>query len=1318
MSTQLPSADDVIRRISGPPSADDVAARIAAETAPQRLPPSQPFLDRLSEGADSLNAVLKAIGTDASSAFGKGAREGFGSEPIGLGPESEKWLRERGIIADPANGKGGPLRLLNEAIIRPAAALGDTLARGINAGVVGMSSVVGKRVEQVTGDETAGKQAKREAQNFANWVLLEGGGVLTTLRVTPSGLQEVPLGGLPWADDFVKVADTIGTPEAKGLIKKLYDEHGIHPAEVAADAMTDVTIVQDLAAGKLPGYYTKNPEAGKGPPLSIREAQQAELPPPGDVPPPKPDPIKGELVSRDATDVLDPNAPKPDVNIVPYEEARQNILSKISKEQKPNERLTFDQLYTRLVDDLNPVKTALQEAGFTNLAAGDDPYVLYRLTRGSFGKADQMLLNHTYNFKDYGRNGQSLKDILAPLGGDLDDFRVYIAAKRAVELEARGIKSGFGVDSPVSVIDHLAAQSPQYERIQKELVGYQNKLSLYLRDSGLISQDAYKAMLEANQNYVPFFRFTDPTLVPRGGTGKGLSARNPIKKIEGDGADIIDPIESIIRNTYAYVQLAEKNDASLKLIQLLRRWNHKAGDMPLGLPKPGDEGVFYGRAPGSPAGEALQRSPDQLEAPKLSPLGEEIKRLSDEVEGVPLVEKFEPPALKDAHYIDAEFEEVFNSFGIKNRELKEVFSSFAREPSGNEIFAFENGKRVSMKVSDPELLNSWRQLDRHSANFLTQILAAPSRVLRGGVTLEPTFMVRNFIGDFFSAVVNTKGAIFSPIDTARGMAGIYKALKGRPDVDFQNWLKGGGANGTMVSLDRRYVQEQVEFLAQKTDFMDKVWNEVTLKDTYRRLQMMSEFLENSTRLGEFKKLAGAKKFGADPAGTAAGKGAIQAAAMASREVTLDFARIGSQTRAYSMVTAFANAQIQGIDRFFRAMKENPWKTTIAAVGGISVPSVLLWAANREDPRYKRLPDWEKDLFWHFMTEDTIYRMRKPLGPAGIMFGAGIERALDAFAADNPRSAASLAGSVLASFAPAVIPTVAVPVLEQMTNRSSFSGGPIIPASMEDHLPEYQYTEYTTETAKKIGSLLGAFPGMREWANNRSAPLNGVAQALTSPELIENYIRGWTGSLGMTILKIADFGLRKTGNLPDPPKPEDTLADLPFFKSFVARYPSSGAQPITDFYNMNSANERVMNTLATRAKSGDQQAYQDIADNYGFRLRLDAAKQTLGDMAAAARMIYKDPSMTPTDKRQQLDTIFMRRIEIAEFYVKLLREDEKRREQDMERVNQIKAYERQQRLPAAVPATDPRRLPVGGGTVIQAPPAPRQQPERAGEIRLP
>src|SRR4029078_7112523 len=97
----------------------------------------------------------------------------------------------------------------------------------------------------------------------------------------------------------------------------------------------------------------------------------------------------------------------------------------------------------------------------------------------------------------------------------------------------------------------------------------------------------------------------------------------------------------------------------------------------------------------------------------------------------------------------------------------------------------------------------------------------------------------------------------------------------------------------------------------------------------------------------------------------------------------------------------------------------------------------------------------------------------------------------AFVKDNPSAMKDIENSLFNAFLPSMIPTAAVPIVGQFANRDTFQGHALIPAGVENLLPEYQYTEYTTETAKALGQLIGAFPGMEKAAINRSEPFIGA-----------------------------------------------------------------------------------------------------------------------------------------------------------------------------------------------------------------------------------
>ena len=107
----------------------------------------------------------------------------------------------------------------------------------------------------------------------------------------------------------------------------------------------------------------------------------------------------------------------------------------------------------------------------------------------------------------------------------------------------------------------------------------------------------------------------------------------------------------------------------------------------------------------------------------------------------------------------------------------------------------------------------------------------------------------------------------------------------------------------MVALDRTSLQKNLDdMLASPLK-----WG---ARHPIEALRMISEYGEAATRLGEYGQ---AKRKGATP----------REAALASRDVTLDFARVGAKTQAVNSIIAFWNATVQGTDKFVAMHKLNP-----------------------------------------------------------------------------------------------------------------------------------------------------------------------------------------------------------------------------------------------------------------------------------------------------------------------------------------------------------------------------------------------------------
>lgn len=864
-------------------------------------------------------------------------------------------------------------------------------------------------------------------------------------------------------------------------------------------------------------------------------------------------------------------------------EAQDTILSKVDLGGKdPFRAYTFDEIYTAILDDFRPIEKSIEQMKAKipdgKVETRENPYILARLTRGLYGKAQQALEFATFDFATLKDNGKSLKDVLAPVKDDLNGLRAYAIASRALELKDRFIVSGFNIDAAAKVV---AESKAKFEPVMRELVEFQNRVTKQLVDSGIVSKETYTKMLQLNKQFVPFYRvFEDAVNQASGGKGS-LLPRDPIKGIKGSGLDVVDPLESIIKNTYTYIALADRN-------AVVKSYHDLAV-------KTGTPDAFFEK---------------------------------------------QPPDMRATTVTDKEMQTFLKNNGIEQmpKEALTVFRAL-RQPLGkNEIAFFEDGRRVVLKL-EPELAAAFKATDRQTVGMLVEFLAAPARLLRAGSTLSPDFIVRNFVRDQVSSFVNSKVGYIPIYDTLRGAASIFMK-----DETFQAWLKSGGANSTLVSLDRNYIQSEIfRLIGEKpeTNFMDKAWN--VAKTPVEFLRIASELVENSTRVGEFKRTL--EKAGQTPDTATTGK--MLEGGINSREVILDFQRIGTQTKAFNLITAFFNAQLQGLDKTVRSIKDNPLGAMAKIGVSITLPSVLLWYANHDDPRWKELKDWERDLFWIIMTKDQIYRIPKPF-ELGILFGSLPERMLDAIAGQlSKEDVNEFSKTVLGTVMPPVMPTAVQPIFEQITNYDLMSGRDLVPSYLEDAktgvLPEYRYTEYTSELSKTLGSIVGQVP----WVG---------ATSTASPIVIENYVRDWTGGLGAYALQAADYGLRKTGILPDPVLPASTLSDIPIVKAFAVRYPSASAESIQNFREEYVKRVQAYNTVKALAKQGDFEASMRVMQmNPQAMVKLDGIDRMLSESNQLIRLVYKNPAMNPDEKRQLIDATYYNMIQGARMGNDLMKE---------------------------------------------------------------
>lgn len=956
-------------------------------------------------------------------------------------------------------------------------------------------------------------------------------------------------------------------------LQEIYAQTGVKPGQVVTEAQANPVLKQEMMSSspEIPKQYQEiadKPQPGQeklSPPKP--EMTKAEVPPSLS----EPSNVLGKSFAPDETPKIQiPDAP-PKVEGASQDDidklnAKQALLDRVGEPaEKP--ATTLSQVRTRALDDLNPLKNLTDAlAGGKELSADTDPFKQMREARAYGGMAETFIDNGPRDFETQEPTGTpGLKEILKPFKGDLDGFTAYAIGARALELEARGVKTGVPLDQAKEYVDE---NKGKYEKGFQQLVGFQNDMLGYLRDSGVISKELHDQSISENQSYIPFNRIQET-----GEAGGGKGSTKPIKKIFGSELKLVDPVEQVIKNTYAYTKIAERNRAQLALVDLANKT---------------EEGQ-----------ELVQRV-----APTMKPV--EVK--PEEI----------------AKYMTA------NGIQEGDPDSFNIFRPLAEPLAKDEIAVMREGKREVYNVGE-DVAKALNATDYQAPNVLMKAISIPAKLLRTGAVETIDFLSRHFIRDQVNAYVMSNNDYVPVIDALKGLKSYFTE-----DKNYQEWMAGGGGMANVVSMDRDYIQGKISELSKETGLVDKATN--VLKNPLQIMQAAAEAITSAPRLGEFAKAREAGK-------------SIKDAAYDSRNVTIDNQKMGSDpaVRAMSLISAFWNTHIQGVDRMVQAFKDNPAQTMTKMSLAVTLPSVLLWAQNHDDPRYQAMPRWEKDLFWIVMTKDHIFRIPKPF-EQGILFGSMPERMLESFYAKNPDAFKGFGSALMGGALPNMIPTAFQAPIEQFSNRSFLTGGNVVPHSLEKVAPAYQYNPYTSETAKMLGKMISYVPGVRN-----IGPGN---ETLASPMVIQNYVRAWGGGMGQYALQLADKALSSAGVVTPPDKPASALEDMPIIKSFMVRYPSGNSQPIQDFYDNFEKTQSALETAQHLAKTGDLKAlssYTGSAEAKENMVNLTSTEKALSAQNKMIQLIYSNPQIKPDEKRQQIDGIYNVMIQTAQAGNKVLQE---------------------------------------------------------------
>ena len=691
------------------------------------------------------------------------------------------------------------------------------------------------------------------------------------------------------------------------------------------------------------------------------------------------------------------------------------------------------------------------------VAASDNPKALADMFQGkASARALHAIFEETTDL--WGRKtGESLADVLDPIvrAGKLDEFGAALAAARASILESRSrtVESGFDPDHYLKVLEDMPEM---YHKAIKGVTAWSNRMLDVLVESGAITPIEAKKIKKANPIYVPFYRLgRDKGRVRRPHTaGKGYTnAGKAIHKIEGDTADIIDPIEALMIMSEVYFAKAHKAAIARSVANLVVK--HDAG---MGLMEKIDK---------KPAVDKIKHR----------------KEASDRL-----------------GKIDADIDLENNQ---SSDILLDLIETSSKEDGGNGHYIINtivNGQRQWFRV-DPDLYECLEGFDARQASFTLNMLGAPSRLLRlGSVGLNAGFsLIRNPIKDSLEYQVNTSNRFWlfgGLLGTGKGLVRDIKHRTGiKHDKDVSHFYGLGGEASSLYMQDktgnRRGSRTAKARLKHRAGY-----DMLHPLDMFRSLLSFPEMAPRIDAFSQAKKAAEKNGLDADSAD------AIVTAFNAAQEATLNFSRAGNKARTVNEVSSFFNASIRGLTKPYEAFRKNPKGFVLRGVLNLTLPTYMLWRLNRDEDWYKNLSIHDKATYWHFKMFGYVWRIPKPYEYGAIFasvpettwndryrqdkqFVEMLEHELELLSpveirqSDDPDMLKRLAYMAIGTIGTV---TAAAPLIDIVTNRD-FANRKLVAPSQKDLPPAMQYKPETTNLMKNIGAFLNISPSLLEHAAN-------------------------------------------------------------------------------------------------------------------------------------------------------------------------------------------------------------------------------------------
>ena len=563
-------------------------------------------------------------------------------------------------------------------------------------------------------------------------------------------------------------------------------------------------------------------------------------------------------------------------------------------------------------------------------------------------------------------------------------------------------------------------------------------------------------------------------------------------------------------------------------------------------------------------------------------------------------------------------QQVAKQLAVRNENNKvELHEYINPEKIDRMAPVFVNGRRKFVEYTDPNFAIAIHGAEPALGPILGMFGTA-SRALRIGVTSLPPFQVYQVFNDA------TRAAMLS------GVKSPFK-LMARVIGSFGTILK--DQTNDPISIEMRRLGISGGYGHTALEVSDKMRRDLNLKTN----TLMKQALDKAEKFAAASDMAQRRAIyiqtllesggTQNPDGSISGGNKVLAMHRAMDIINWQKHGTSGKLRILSQVVPFMNAYIQGMDVLIGAMRGKAISGTakkeaqtlfLQTAIKIAALSMLYSMLIADDEEYQKLDDRTKVRSFIIpgagvkipvSAEVALLTKAIPELMYQYISREGTASPMDATKLRNELGVALLDGLL----GPNLLPQIARPTLEAITNYNFLTGSPLVGRGLENLRTSDQFTENTSELAKLIGK-----------------------SGIISPLKIDHLMKGYGGTAVSGVL----YGTDAIANVFYEDKlPTTPLHKVPSIGSFF--YNPNGKDQLNDYYDLKDRVAEVVTTYNRLVKFGHQSEALEYAQENKEMLSIKTQVNAINTNMTKLRDFRKaviNSNISSDAKRDQLDKI--------------------------------------------------------------------------------